>query len=326
VKRISSAFATSFRANLLYFYDSARRKLPWRESNDPYRVLVSELMLQQTRVETVIPYYERWLNRFPHVQALAEAPVDDVLKQWEGLGYYSRARNLHRAAQMVRERFSGQIPAAHEQIRELPGVGPYTAAAVASIAFDQPHAAVDGNVKRVLCRILDVPDPTAKQLQNYADKLLDHRRPGDYNQAVMELGARVCTPRSPSCHSCPVQQHCRAHRSGTVQLRPAPKAKAAIPHETVSCVVAVHDGNVLVTQRPAHGLLAGLWEFPEIADTRGLQHIGTVTHTFTHKRIEYRVFVTAERIQLHGTWTAVDQLQVLAFPTAQRKIARLAGL
>ena len=283
-------------------------------------------MLQQTRVETVIPYYERWLDRFPHLHALAEAPVDDVLKQWEGLGYYSRARNLHRAAQMVRERFNGQIPAAHEEIRELPGVGPYTAAAVASIAFDQPHAAVDGNVKRVLCRILDLPDAPLAELQSYADKLLDHQRPGDYNQAVMELGATICTPRSPCCSTCPVQQHCRAFRNGTVALRPAPKSKAPIPHEVVNCVVATHDGHVLVRQRPSHGLLAGLWEFPELPSVNGYTQIGTVTHTFTHKRIEYRVYRAEQKLKLPGRWVPFLELQELALPTAQRKIGRLALL
>jgi A/G-specific adenine glycosylase len=326
VKRISSAFATSFRANLLSFYDSARRKLPWRESNDPYHILVSELMLQQTRVETVIPYYQRWLDRFPHINALADAPVDDVLKQWEGLGYYSRARNLHRAAQMVRERHAGCIPADHHDIHALPGVGPYTAAAVASIAFNQPYAAVDGNVKRVLCRVLDVADPSTAELRDYASKLLDHDRPGDHNQAVMELGATICTPRSPSCSTCPVQQHCRAFRNGTIHLRPAPKAKAAIPHEVVNCVVAVHEGRVLVRQRPSSGLLARLWEFPEVECTNGFQHIGTVTHTFTHKRIEYRVHSISEPLELPGRWVFFDELDQLAFPAAQRKIAEIAQI
>jgi A/G-specific adenine glycosylase len=227
---------------------------------------------------------------------------------------------------MVRERHNGQIPETHQQLRDLPGVGPYTAAAVASIAFNQPHAAVDGNVRRVLCRLLDIPDPSAAELQQYADKLLDPARPGDYNQAVMELGATICTPRSPQCSSCPVRAECRAFRNGTVALRPAPKIKAAIPTESVRCVVAVNCGEVLVVQRPNRGLLAGLWEFPAVSDTTGLEHIGDVTHTFTHKRIEYRVYRTSERLEIPGRWVAVSALKELAFSTAQRRIASLAGL
>jgi A/G-specific adenine glycosylase len=330
VKRISSAFATSFRARLLSFYDTQHRKLPWREAADPYRVMVSEFMLQQTRVEAVIPYYQRWLHRFPDVHALAQADPDDVLKAWEGLGYYSRARNLQRAAQMVREHHNGDIPGAYTELKSLPGIGAYTAAAIASISFARPHAAVDGNVRRVLSRVLDEPNPTASELQRYADQLLDAHRPGDFNQAMMELGATVCTPRHPDCTSCPVQQLCRAHAAGTVTLRPAPKPKAALPHLRVNTLVAVNSGEVLVTQRPQHGLLAGLWEFPEITAVRNYQHVGDVTHSFTHKRITYRIYITPLRARVHArararpSWVPIAALATLALPTAQRRIAKLA--
>jgi A/G-specific adenine glycosylase len=330
VKRISSAFATSFRTRLLSFYDTQHRKLPWRESADPYRVMVSEFMLQQTRVETVIPYYQRWLHRFPDVHALAQADPDDVLKAWEGLGYYSRARNLQRAAQMVREQYNGDIPAGYAELQVLPGVGTYTAAAIASISFAQPHAAVDGNVRRVLSRVLDEPNPTASELQRYADQLLDANRPGDFNQAMMELGATVCTLRNPTCSSCPVQQLCRAHAAGTVLLRPAPKPKAALPHLHVNTLVAVHRGEVLLTKRPEQGLLAGLWEFPEVTTVQNYRHIGEITHTFTHKRITYRIYVTPSRARVRArararpSWMPIEDLTKLTLPTAQRRIAKLA--
>ena len=287
-------------------------------------------MLQQTRVETVIPYYQRWLDRFPDVHALATARVDDVLKQWEGLGYYSRARNLQRAAQMVRERHHGSIPDSYEELEELPGIGAYTAAAVSSIAFNAPHAAVDGNVKRVLSRIFDVAAPSAAELQQAADKLLDPSRPGDFNQAMMELGATVCTPRNPSCAACPVARSCAAYRNGTVHLRPAPKKKAPLPEETVNTLVACSRGEVLVVQRPSTGLLAGLWEFPEIEHAGRHDYIGTVTHTFTHKRITYQVYTSTQRVRVRvrarvrPSWLPTEKLKGLALSTAQRNVWKLA--
>jgi A/G-specific adenine glycosylase len=324
VNRIpTSAFATSFRRRLLSFYDSSRRELPWRTSADPYRVLVSEFMLQQTRVETVIPYYERWLQRFPHVEALANASIDDVLKQWEGLGYYSRARNLHRAAQLVRERHRSCIPASYHELKKLPGIGEYTASAVASIAFRQPYAAVDGNVRRVLSRVFDL-EAGPLQLQSYANRLLDQKRPGDFNQAMMELGATLCTPRSPACTTCPVRRLCRAHRNQTVHLRPAAKVRKELPVERVNTLVAVHNDEVLVAQRPPRGLLAGLWEFPAIDATDAYSYVGTISHTFTHKRIDYHVFATAARVNIAGRWTPVSELSTLAFSKAQRRVGMLA--
>ena len=280
-------------------------------------------MLQQTRVETVIPYYERWLQRFPHIEALANASVDDVLKQWEGLGYYSRARNLHRAAQMVREHHQSNIPASCDDLKELPGIGDYTAHAVASIAFQQPHAAVDGNVRRVLSRIFDI-ELALPQFQQYAQCLLDPERPGDFNQAMMELGATICTPRSPACTTCPVQRLCRAYRNRTVHLRPATKVRKALPVESVSTLVAVHDNEVLVVQRAPRGLLAGLWEFPAIEAADGYTHVGTVSHTFTHKRIDYQVFKTNVRVNVAGRWIPLTELSTLPFSKAQRRVGMLA--
>ena len=301
-----------------------RRELPWRVSADPYRVLVSEFMLQQTRVETVIPYYQRWLARFPDVDTLASATVDDVLKQWEGLGYYSRARNLHRAAQLVRDAHRSEIPSAYSALRALPGVGDYTAAAVTSIAFAAPQAAVDGNVRRVLFRVLDLKAGAPRELQAYAQQLLDPARPGDFNQAMMELGATICAPRTPSCVSCPVRRSCHAHRQGTVHLRPPARPRKTIPEENANTLVAVDGEQVLVVQRPARGLLAGLWEFPVVDDASAFIYLGTISHTFTHKRIHYRVYRTEARVAVAGRWIDIPSLESLALSTAQRRVAKLA--
>lgn len=266
------------RADLLSFYDRRRRDLPWRGESDPYRILVSEVMLQQTRVDTVMGYYEPWLERFPDVEALATADEADVLKAWEGLGYYRRARNLHAAAREVRERFDGRIPTTVEELRALPGVGEYTAGAVASIAFDHVTPAVDGNVRRVLARWHDVPDPTARWLRDIAGALVDEDRPGDWNQALMELGATICMPRGARCEVCPVAWACAARAAGTVDDRPARKAKPA-PREAVYALAVLQapDGSVLLERRPADGLLGGMWAFPEreVANTDDARDVAT---------------------------------------------------
>ncbi|NNF38916.1 MAG: A/G-specific adenine glycosylase, partial [Gemmatimonadetes bacterium] len=295
----------SFRAALLDFYDRHGRALPWRESNDPYAILVSEIMAQQTRVETVVSYYERWLERFPTFAALAAAPEDDVLKEWEGLGYYSRARNLHRAAKVVRERHGGRLPESALELRDLPGVGPYTAGAVASIAFDRAEPAVDGNVRRVYARLFDEASPIPREVERWAARVVDPARPGDFNQALMELGATVCTPRRPSCERCPVASWCRALEEGTAELRPSPRRRSPVRQEVRAVAVLVRRGRggapptgratkesgrrirggerreiagerreavgdrFLVRRRPAEGLLAGMWDFPSISAEEG---------------------------------------------------------
>lgn len=249
---------------LLDWYRREARDLPWRRTGDPWAILVSEVMLQQTRVDTVCGYYAAWLKRFPDLDALASAPEPAVLKAWEGLGYYRRARNLHAAARVVRERWGGSVPSTSEELRELPGVGEYTAGAVASIAFGEAVPAVDGNVRRVLSRWYDVPDASARWLRRTAGALVDDERPGDWNQALMELGATICTPRSARCDACPVDWACAARAAGTVDDRPARKGKPA-PREAVYAlaVLAAPDGSVLLERRPAGGLLGGMWAFPE---------------------------------------------------------------
>ncbi|HEX6559118.1 MAG TPA: A/G-specific adenine glycosylase [Longimicrobiales bacterium] len=318
--------AAAVRAALLAWYDTHHRTLPWREDTDAYRVWVSEIMLQQTRVETVIPYYQRWLAKYPTIEALAAADLQAVLKQWEGLGYYSRARNLHKAAGLVHERYQGRLPAEPSELRALPGIGDYTAGAVASIAYNRPAAAVDGNVRRVLSRLYDVAAPTASAIRDCAVQLLDRDRPGDFNQALMELGATVCSSRAPLCKDCPLRAACCACANGTVSMRPGSKTKAPIPHERVHTLVRLHAARVLLARRPDRGLLAGLWEFPEVAVAPArAKFLGDITHVFSHKRITYVVHRVNGycRPQPGQQWVALDKLHAYALPKAQRKIEKL---
>ena len=306
----------AFRRALLDHFDRHRRPLPWRSRRTPYRVMVSEVMLQQTRAETVLPYYERWLRRFPGWDSLAGAPLDEVLREWKGLGYYRRARSLHRMAQVVRERFGGRLPEDPEELRELPGVGPYTAGAVASIAFGRVVPAVDGNVRRVLSRLLDLEAPSDPRLGREAARLIDPERPGDFNEAMMELGATVCTPRSPACGRCPVEEWCRARAEETVAERPAPRPRRRTPRVEYAAVLAVAEGKALLMKRPDAGLLAGMWEFPcvEVGTGDGkrdhaaaalrllgglglrgdpVAHLDPVRHAFSHLRATYRPVVVS---------------------------------
>lgn len=255
---------------LLSWYRLHGRALPWRSSADPYAVLVSEFMLQQTRVETVIPYYERFLARFPTLEALAAAPLEQVLAAWEGLGYYRRARHLHAAAQVLVDVHGGRLPGDLAALRRLPGVGPYTAAALASIVYGRPVPALDGNIIRVMARILteggDVTRAaTRRALAQGVAALQAHGHPGHINQALMELGAILCRPRSPGCARCPLQAVCRAFQAGDPEDFPARTARAPRPTEARAAALLVVCGRgVVLEQRPAHGLLAGLWELPAV--------------------------------------------------------------
>ncbi len=344
------------REPLLRWYDAHRRDLPWRagpgDEAQPYRVWLSEVMLQQTRVETVRPYFERWLERFPTLRHLAEAPLDDVLKQWEGLGYYSRARNFHRAVREVAERWGGAVPDDPEAFRALPGVGRYTAGAVMSIAFGRAEPLVDGNVRRVFARWTDDPAPADADLWALAEALVPGERPGDLNQAVMELGATVCVPRSPRCGECPVRGGCLAFARGTQDQRPLPKKAKPLPHEDTVSAVVEHEGRLLLARRPTDARLGGMWAFPAVVRERGEgtaaaaeravreglgvearagEEIGRVAHGFTHVRVTYHAVRCAH---LSGepralrydawAWAAPEELDGYALPVAQRKIAALA--
>lgn len=260
-----------FVKQLLQWYNTYKRDLPWRENKDPYRIWVSEIMLQQTRVDTVIPYYERFMKRFPTIDDLAEAPEDEVIKLWEGLGYYSRARNLQHAVREVKESYGGVVPDSPEEISTLKGIGPYTAGAILSIAYGKPEPAVDGNVMRVLSRYFLITEDITKgstraQMEALIRMMIPHDAAGDFNQALMELGALICTPKSPQCLICPVMEHCTGRLEGMeTELPVKKKAKPPRPERRLVALVALKQGDqdkVLVRRRPAQGLLANMWELP----------------------------------------------------------------
>ena len=349
---MSDLDVAAIRPLLLEWFDAHQRALPWRarqgEEPDPYRVWLSEVMLQQTRVETVRPYFERWLHRFPDLQAFAAADLDEVLKMWEGLGYYARARNFHRAAREVAAEYGGRVPSAPERFRALPGVGPYTAGAVMSIAFGREEPIVDGNVRRVLARLIDDPAPADALLWALAGRLVLGARPGDLNQALMELGALVCTPRTPECARCPLADQCRARAAGTVDERPLPRSRGALPVEHHGVAVIDGPAGILVRRRPERGRLGGMWEFPGIerhgdetsaaAARRALREIvdlpspeltagGLVSHTFTHVKVVYQVFHGTVENSCHlppnAAWATPDGLTRLALPRAQQRIMAL---
>jgi len=254
-------------SKLLAWYHAHKRTLPWRGYPSAYAVWVSEIMLQQTRVEAVIPYFEKWMRLFPTVQALANASEQDVLNAWEGLGYYSRARNLHKAAKIVADQYNAEIPRDLDELRKLPGIGRYTLGAIASIAFGMDVAALDGNIKRVYARIFDLDVPVdspagEKILWDLAEQHLPKGHAGDYNQALMDLGATICIPKNPRCLICPVMKLCKARQNGTQNQRPVKMPKKAVPHYVHAAAVIVQRGRVLLAQRPSEGLLGGMWEFP----------------------------------------------------------------
>ncbi|MHB0989461.1 MAG: A/G-specific adenine glycosylase [Bellilinea sp.] len=307
---------TEFARLLLAWYMQHARELPWRGVSDTYAVWVSEIMLQQTRVETVIPYFQRWMQRFPTVQALAESNEQEILQTWEGLGYYSRARNLYRAAREVMARFGGRLPAARSELENLPGIGRYTAGAIASMAFGQDEPALDGNLRRVLARVFNLTVLLrTKQGKHALEQLLDEHLPrgqaGDFNQAMMDLGATLCAPRSPDCANCPLATICQAYHLGVQEERPLTETRRQAPHYTVTAAVIRRDGRVLIAQRPAAGLLGGMWEFPggkqepdepltaclerEILEELGTrvtvgELVGIFRHAYTHFKVTLHAF------------------------------------
>lgn len=340
--------------SLLDWFAVHQRDLPWRRSRDPYRIWVSEVMLQQTRVEAVRPYYERWFDRFPTPHDLADAPEDEVLKAWEGLGYYSRARNLQSAVREVVQRYGGEVPDDAEAVRSLPGVGPYTAGAILSIAYNRPEPAVDGNVLRVLARLYaiehDIMKPTTRTaMEELVRELIPDGQAGAFNQALMELGALVCTPSSPKCGACPVANLCRAKAQGlTGSLPVRTRAKKPRPVDIVTGIVRRADGRVLIARRPPDGLLAGLWEFPGgerppdvsweqalhaiLLERYGMEveveaHLVDVRHTFTHLVWNLRAFTCQAAGALpdaeEALWVLPAQLRTHAFPGAHGKLVSL---
>ena len=307
---------TQITNRLLDWYSRHARRLPWRGHPDPYAVWVSEIMLQQTQVAAVIPYFDRWMARFPTIESLAASPLEDVLQAWEGLGYYSRARNLHRSVQLVVLEHGGKIPSKRQQLEKLPGIGRYTAAAIASMAFGQDEPALDGNIRRVLARTFDLRLPARspegeRQLWALAEQHLPAGKAGDYNQALMDLGALICTPRQPNCEICPLAEFCQARALGVQSERPIRTPRRVQPHHTVAAAIIQRGDKVLIARRPVNGLLGGMWEFPggkvepgedlvnclrrEIGEELDAsitveRHFGEYKHAYTHFKVTLHAF------------------------------------
>ncbi|WP_181350717.1 A/G-specific adenine glycosylase [Thalassobacillus sp. CUG 92003] len=342
---------SQFRQDLIDWFYAEQRILPWRENQDPYRVWVSEIMLQQTQVDTVIPYFHRFMEKFPTLEALASADQQDVLKAWEGLGYYSRARNLQTAVQEVVAHYDGKVPDDPRHLGNLKGVGPYTKGAILSIAYDRPEPAVDGNVMRVLSRLLlideDIAKPAVKKMfESLVRELISTDDPSAFNQGLMELGAMVCTPKTPACMLCPVQHHCRAFAEGMeteLPVKKKQKKQKRIPY--ISLLIKDKQGNVLIEKRPEEGLLANLWQFPMVplldVDKHHLNnwfygeyglHIKTgeqiehINHTFSH--IIWEMDVLDARVmggaldKQHAWFVSPDSLHDYPFPVSHQKILK----
>lgn len=339
--------------SLLHWYETSGRDLPWRNTRDPYKIWISEIMLQQTQVKTVIPYFERWLLRFPTVSDLAAADLQSVLKAWEGLGYYARARNLHRSAQMLVEQFAGQFPETIEDALILPGVGRTTAGGILSAAFNAPLAILDGNVKRVLARLINLsvpPNRAMPQLWEISQSLVPLHQGRDFNQALMDLGATVCIPRQPNCSSCPWNSACKSYNLGVQNHRPMTETKAPLPHKLIGVAVIWNSqgDQILIDRRKPEGLLGGLWEFPggkvepgetipdciqrEIQEELGIviaveEKLMTIDHAYTHFKVTLNVhhcrYVSGEPQTLECDeikWVTLAQLDEYPFPKANIQI------
>jgi A/G-specific adenine glycosylase len=346
---------TTLRRSLLAWYQANGRKLPWRHTHDPYPIWISEIMLQQTQVSTVIPYYHRWLDTFPSVKYLAEANQQQVLKCWQGLGYYARARNLHRAAQIIVEEHHAEFPQTLELAVQLPGIGRTTAGGILSAAFNLATPILDGNVKRVLTRLVGLPYPPKRAeafLWDVSSLLLDPMYPRDFNQAIMDLGATLCTPKAPHCESCPWQTDCYAYRENLQSQLPMTEKRAPLPHKRIGVgVIWNSDNYILIDRRRQEGLLGGMWEFPggkiepdetvedcikrEIQEELGIDvtvgdRLTTIDHTYSHFRVTLNVFHchyqsgTPTPIECDEVkWVSLDDLSTYPFPKANEQIVAL---
>lgn len=341
--------APRIRARLLRWFDATKRDMPWRRTKDPYRILLAEFLLQRTRVVSGTPYYERFLERFPDLQSLAVASEDDVLRAWEGLGFYRRARNLHRAAKAIMELHGGRIPSEADALRELPGIGPYTAGAVASIAFGQRVPAVDGNVLRVLARVFRVETDVTKgegrdRVWAIARSLVPPSRPGAFNQALMELGATVCTPTSPSCGVCPLEDSCLARIAGVEDRLPKVSRPQKPPVVPVAFGLVESRGRVLLTRRPKDCLLGGLWSLPGgelpsgakattaleafLFEQAGIRAkvgapVAGVAHTFSHRRWTgaiYRCESEGTEVVPSSRWVTLEEARQLPLVPFHREV------
>ncbi|MFD2442422.1 A/G-specific adenine glycosylase [Bacillus sp. CGMCC 1.16607] len=350
MENLQKVFINDFQADLIGWYSKEKRDLPWRKERDPYRIWVSEIMLQQTRVDTVIPYYENFMNQFPSLNDFANADEEKILKAWEGLGYYSRVRNLQSACKEVQEKYDGVVPNTPKEIAGLKGIGPYTAGAVLSIAYGVPEPAVDGNVMRVLSRILSIYEDIAKSstrkiFEEAVRKLISHENPSYFNQALMELGALICTPTSPSCLLCPVREHCSAFENGTQRELPV-KTKKTKQKDVMLVAGIMTDpmGRILIHKRPESGLLASLWEFPnfEVQSERTKnvfleqlkqeynitgeinEKLGQIEHVFSHLKWHIQVYsgkIVSNVIENpYLKLVSLDELDSFAFPVSHQKM------
>ncbi|MFW5997220.1 MAG: A/G-specific adenine glycosylase [Desulfovermiculus sp.] len=355
---LSAHISSTISSKLLAWFSQSCRDLPWRQNPTPYRVWISEVMLQQTQVDRVVPYFLHWMEIFPHIQAVAEADQERVLKAWEGLGYYTRAKNIQAAAQKIWVECNGVLPSDMSLLRALPGIGPYTAAAIASLAFNQPVPAVDANVQRVMARILNEDGPIKsalpqKTIRKAVTGLISDGDPRSMNQALMELGALVCTPRSPACASCPVKEQCQSLAAEVVHLRPVmPDQKPSIALQ-VAAGVLLDNERILIQKRPPHGLMANLWEFPggklkagenpeqalvrefreELElEIRVLDKITVIKHSYTRFRVTLHVYwctmaSPGQDPVLHAAsdfrWTLPEELDQYPFPAADCKLIQM---
>lgn len=343
---------SEFSKKLLNWYKHHKREMPWRGELDPYKIWVSEIMLQQTRVDQATPYFRNFISLFPTVVDLANADQQEVLKAWEGLGYYSRARNLHAAAKTVVEDYNGKLPESYSEIIKLKGIGPYTAAAVTSIAFGKPNAVMDGNVIRVLTRYYGIEEDTRKtktrnEVQDLANDLIDEQAPGDFNQAMMELGSEVCTPSAPDCMNCPIQEGCIATKAAKTEVIPYKSPSKKKPHYTIGVgIIEREDGKILIALRPEDAMLGGLWEFPggkqkegeEIQQTverelheelgvvvKAYDELMNLKHTYSHFSITMHAWfcklISGEAKPKESQeikWVEMSELEQLPFPKANK--------
>ncbi len=320
-------------AELLKWFEKNKRDLPWRKlsgSNvskrqaflrDPYRVWVSEIMLQQTQVKTVIPYFEKWLQSFPNLKTFADAELDDVLKHWEGLGYYRRARNFHKAAQVVMQDYGGKIPATSAELMKLSGIGSYTSAAIASLAFGEDVLAVDGNVKRVASRLFCLSgDVSEKEVKAYLEPQLPKGKAGAFNEALMELGATICTAKNADCVNCPLKKHCLAFKKDKVAEFPTPKVKKQVPHKTRFASIYISENQVWLHQRDDSGMLAGLWGFPLSEEEPIGEVLLQVKHAYTHFKITVTPVRLTSKPTGEGSLVALESIDAIALSTLDHKI------
>lgn len=334
-------YVTEFRQSLVEWFEKEKRDLPWRHTKDPYKIWVSEVMLQQTRVDTVIPYYNRFMESFPTLELLAEAPQEYLLKHWEGLGYYSRARNLQAGVREVLESYGGIVPDNRHEISKLKGIGPYTAGAILSIAYNKPEHAVDGNVMRVLSRVLNIHDDialpkTKKIFEAAVEELIDPENASSFNQGLMELGALICSPTSPKCLLCPVREYCTAFNEGEPENLPIKSKKVKMKHISYDVFVCEdEDGRILMEQRPEEGLLANMWQFPMVEqeddslikfaqhhelNVQAHQPILTFKHIFSHLTWHVNAYYMKSKTAEKGEWLTREQIELLPMPVPMLKI------